>query len=106
MPTGNASINAIFKTASLTLSGEVAEHVSTANSGNIMRRRFCPQCGTQLFSHSSARTEIMVVRVGALEDREIGGPASYIWTASKPSWGHVDPELPNCEGQPAPVILK
>ena len=48
----------------------------------------------------------MVVRVGALEDREIGGPASYIWTASKPSWGHIDPDLPNCAGQPAPVALK
>src|SRR5688572_19903343 len=106
LATGNASINAIFKTASLTLSGEVAEYVSTANSGNTMRRRFCPKCGTQLFSHSSSRHEVMVVRVGTLEDREIGGPASYIWTASAPSWGHIDPELPNCAGQPAPVPLK
>jgi hypothetical protein len=56
-----------------------------------------------LFSHSSARHEIMVVRVGTLEDRENYQPASYIWTASKPSWGYIDPELPNCTGQPAPV---
>jgi hypothetical protein len=62
-----------------------------------MRRRFCSKCGTPLFSHSSSRHDVMVVRVGALEDREIGGPASYIWTASKPSWGHIDPELPNCD---------
>jgi hypothetical protein len=106
LATGNASINAIFRTESLALTGEVAEYVSTANSGNTMRRRFCPKCGTQLFSHSSSRHEVMVVRVGALEDREVGGPASCIWTASKPSWGHIDPELPNCAGQPAPVPLK
>lgn len=71
-----------------------------------MRRRFCPKCGTQLFSHSSARHEVMVVRVGAPEDREIGAPASYIWTASTPSLGHIDPGLPNCAGQPAHVPLK
>jgi hypothetical protein len=48
----------------------------------------------------------MVVRVGALDDREVGGPASFIWTASAPSWGFVDADLPNCAGQPAPVAPK
>jgi hypothetical protein len=106
LASGNASVNAIFRTESFTLSGEVSEYVSKADSGNIMRRRFCPTCGTPLFSHSSSRPEVMVVRVGALDDRELGGPASYIWTASAPSWGHVDPDLPNSAGQPVPVPLK
>lgn len=106
LATGNASINAIFRTESLSLSGELAEYVSTADSGNIMRRRFCPTCGTQLFSLSSARPHLTVTRVGALEDRESCQPANYIWTASKPGWGHIDPELPNCAGQPAPVQTK
>ena len=71
-----------------------------------MRRRFCPNCGTALFSHSSSRAEVMVVRVGTLDDREVGGPTSFIWTSSAPSWGFVDADLPNCTGQPAPVALK
>jgi hypothetical protein len=49
------------------------------------------------------RPDVMVVRVGTLDDREVGGPVSYIWTASAPSWGHFDPSLANCEGQPAPI---
>jgi hypothetical protein len=103
---GNASINAVFRSDDLKLTGEVGEYISTADSGNTMRRRFCPKCGTPLFSHSSSRPELMVVRVGALDDREVGGPASFIWTASAPSWGFVDADLPNCAGQPAPVALK
>ena len=103
---GNASVNAVFKAEGFQATGELSDYVSTADSGNAMSRRFCPRCGTHLFSQSSARPHLIVVRVGALDDREIGGPASYIWAASKPSWGHIDPELPNCEGQPAPVALK
>lgn len=103
LATGNASVNAIFKADSLKVTGEVRDYVSLADSGNTMRRQFCPKCGTSLFGHSSRRSDIMVVRVGTLDDREIGGPQSFIWTKSAPSWGHVDPNLPNCEAQPAPV---
>ena len=106
LASGNATMNAIFKVESLTLTGEVSEYVSTADSGNTMRRRFCPKCGTPLFSHSSSRSDLMVVRVGTLDDREIGGPAFYIWTASAPSWGFVDPDLPNCADQPGPIARK
>src|SRR5574340_3792 len=78
---GNASVNAIFKADSFKVTGEVAEYVSTADSGSVMRRRFCPKCGTPLFSLSSRRPDVMVVRVGALDDREVGGPSGFIWTA-------------------------
>ena len=103
---GNATINAFFKTADLTLTGAVEKYVSTANSGNIMRRTFCPKCGTPLFSQSDSRQDIMVVRVGTLDNREVGKPASTIWTASAPSWGHIDRSVPTCEGQPAPIVVK
>jgi len=100
---GNATVNAIFPVATLKLSGEVNEYVSTADSGNTMRRRFCPKCGTPLFSQASDRPDFIVVRAGALDDREIARPTGFIWTASAPSWGHVDPALHNWEGQPQPV---
>src|SRR5262245_36447306 len=81
LASGNASINVFFKTESLTLTGEVGEYVSTADSGNVMRRRFCPRCGTPLFSEALSRPHLIVVRAGALDDPEIGRPASVIWTA-------------------------
>jgi hypothetical protein len=106
LSSGNASMNAIFRSAACEIAGEVSDYVSTADSGNTMRRRFCSKCGTPLFSHASDRPDLMVVRIGALDDREVGGPAFYIWTGSAPSWGHVDPSLPNCAGQPAPKARK
>jgi hypothetical protein len=106
LSSGNASVNTIFKADSLTVSGALAEYVSTADSGNTMHRRFCPACGTPIFSASSARPELVVVRAGALDDPEIARPAGFIWTASAPSWGYIDPALSNCPGQPAAVARK
>lgn len=100
LASGNATINLVFPLASRELAGEVADYVSTADSGNTMRRSFCPRCGTPLFSASSARPDMVVVRVGALDDRELGRPESFIWTASAPGWATIDETLPNCEGQP------
>jgi hypothetical protein len=103
---GNASVSAMFRTEAFKRTGEVGEYVSNADSGNAIRRQFCPKCGTPLFAYSSRRTDIMVVRVGSLDDREIGGPQSVIWTKSAPSWGFVDPDLPHSAGQPAPIPSK
>ena len=100
---GNASINAIFKTEGFTCTGELSEYVSQADSGNRMRRRFCPNCGTPLFSQSASRPHLMVVRVGALDDPELARPESIIWSASAPSWADGIAALPSCEGQPAPL---
>lgn len=106
LSSGNASMNAFFKTASFTLTGEVGEYLSTADSGNVMRRRFCAKCGTPLFSEALSRPDVMAVRAGALDDREIAGPASIIWTASAPSWAFIDPALPSCAGQPAALVTR
>jgi hypothetical protein len=100
---GNASVNAIFRTSGFRCTGALGEYVSSADSGNRMHRRFCPTCGTPLFSQSAARPDVMVVRAGALDDPELARPSAFIWTASAPGWAAIDPSLPNCEGQPGPV---
>ncbi len=105
LSSGNASVNVAFRTEGVTITGELGEYVSTADSGSTMRRRFCPKCGTPMFSHADSRPHLVVVRAGVLDDPELAQPASFIWTASAPSWGLIDPDLDNCEGQPAPIAV-
>jgi hypothetical protein len=102
LASGNATVNAIFRTDGFTCSGAVSEFVSNADSGSVMRRSFCPTCGTPLFSKSDRRPHLLVVRAGALDDPEIGRPSAFIWTASAPSWGYIDMDMENYEGQPPP----
>lgn len=100
MAAGNASISAFFLADSLIISGEPKANVRLAEGGSKIRHRFCSTCGTQLFADTDDAPGFVVVRVGTLDDREIGAPQSYIWTGSAPSWGYVDPDIPSCLAQP------
>jgi len=98
---GSATVNTCFPSAALSVSGEMRDYSMVADSGNTSHRRFCPVCGTHLFSASEARPHLVFVRAGTLDDPEIARPSLTIWTASAPSWACIDERLPKVERQPA-----
>jgi hypothetical protein len=69
----------------------------------VPHRRFCPKCGTQLFSAAEARPHLIFVRAGTLDDPEVARPSSTIWTSQAPSWACIDSDLPAVAVQPSPV---
>jgi hypothetical protein len=99
---GNATVNATFRTAGFTRSGEVSTYISQADSGSEMTRSFCPRCGTPLFSQSSARPDLIAVRAGTLEDVSVATPQAFIWTGSAPDWWQPG-DVAQCVGQPPPL---
>lgn len=100
--TGNAAVSVCFPSAGFSVAGELRDFQSIADSGNRMHRRFCPTCGTHLFSEAEARPHMIFVRAGTLDDPEIAKPEAAIWTASAPGWACIDATLPRWEGQPPP----
>jgi hypothetical protein len=100
---GGSSVNAVFPADAVRTEGEVRWRVDTADSGNVMRRGFCPECGTPLFSKSDARPNLVIVRAGALDDPNLIAPQAVIWTSEAPEWACFDPALPQVERQPPPI---
>jgi len=100
---GSGTVNVCFRTDEFTLEGETRDYRSVADSGNVMHRRFCPKCGTPLFSEAESRPHLIFVRVGALDDPEIAKPAATIWASQAPTWACIDEHLPRVEGQPPPA---
>lgn len=98
----NGTVNVLLPTAGLTMTGPVSEYVSIAASGNEIRRRFCPGCGSHLFANSSARPQFTVVRVGTLDDPSAVHPTANIWASSAPAWACLDGDLERVERQPNP----
>jgi hypothetical protein len=103
---GNATVNVCFPSEALSVYGELRDYPSIADSGNVMHRRFCPNCGTHLFSEGEARPQLIFVRAGTLDDPTIAEPAANIWTASAPAWACMNTSLPAFEGQPPPPSVR
>jgi hypothetical protein len=100
---GSATVNAAFQKSAITISGEVRDYRSVADSGSVMHRSFCPVCGTHLFSEAEPRPHLIFVRAGTLDDPEIARPLATIWAAEAPSWACFDESIPRIEGQPPPA---
>lgn len=100
---GSATVNVCFRTDAISVSGETHDYQSVAESGNVMHRRFCPKCGTPLFSEAEARPHLIFVRAGTLDDPEIAKPSATIWTSSAPTWACIDESIPQIERQPPPA---
>jgi hypothetical protein len=100
---GNATVNVVFPSEALKVQGELRDYQSVADSGNRMHRRFCPQCGTQVFSAAESRPHLVIVRNGALDDTTLLAPSATIWTDSAPAWAHIDATNKVFKGQPPPV---
>ncbi len=103
LASGNATVNVVFASNSLSIEGELRDYQSVAASGNVMHRRFCPTCGTHLFSAAESRPHLVIVRNGALDDTGLLAPSATIWTAEAPEWAWIDEALPQHAGQPPPV---
>jgi hypothetical protein len=100
---GNATVNVVFPSDALRVEGELRDYTSLADSGRRMHRRFCPDCGTHLFSEAEERPHLVIVRNGTLDNTQLLQPSATIWTGSAPEWAWIDESLPMHAGQPPPV---
>jgi hypothetical protein len=100
---GGGTVNVCFPSDAVRVTGELRDYGSVADSGNSMHRRFCPSCGTPVFSAAESRPHLIFVRAGTLDDPEIAQPAITIWTSQAPSWACIDTELATEPTQPPPA---
>ncbi len=100
---GSGTVNTCFPSNAITIEGQLADYPLIADSGNTMHRRFCPVCGTQVFSEAESRPHLIFVRSGTLDDPQIAKPSATIWVSSAPTWACIDESIPRFEGQPPPV---
>lgn len=94
----------------LVINGNPKNYERPADSGNIIGRHFCGECGSPLFSTNSSMPGMVFFRGSALDenpDIEIG---MSVYTSRAPGWSLIDetkpsfPEMP--EGGPEGVLDK
>ncbi len=100
-----ASHNALVPSAAVTITaGKPKVYTDTAESGNTLYRHFCGDCGSPIFSQRATMPEMMVIKVGTLDDSGGMKLATNIWTRSARPWMHIDPAAANHpQSRPMPV---
>jgi hypothetical protein len=97
------SVNAVVPASAFRITnGAPKRYSARADSGRLLHRYFCGDCGSPVYSQRDATPETVVVRAGLFD----GGDASdmkitaNIWTASARPWSHIDPSTLQHPGQP------
>ena len=97
--TGHSS-HLMVPRAAVRISGEASFYERPADSGNTVRRAFCPTCGAQVYGESSGFPDTLVLRAGSLDEPDRFRPGARVYAADAPSWDHMDPALPSFAGMP------
>jgi len=73
--------------------GEAKVYASKGDSGGTVRRAFCAECGSPLWSWLPD-SPLMAVKLGALDDSSDLTPGLHLYTASAPPWHLMHDGLP------------
>ena len=88
----------IFPEKDVVVSGEVKYFESQADSGNIHKRGFCPDCGSQLFARFSNMPGMLGIKAGTLNDSSNYAPKLDFYVGSAAPWDFMNPDLPKKQG--------
>lgn len=98
-----ASHNTVVPLSAVTFtSGKPKLFADTAQSGNILNRFFCGDCGSAIYSQRSKAPDMIALKVGTLDASSGMKLIMNIWTKSARPWMHVDPAS-ECHPENRPV---
>lgn len=94
--------------AALSLSGALTFYDRPADSGNIVSRGFCPNCGSAILSRNSATPGMAFLRASSLDNPDDVTPQMIVYASRAPTWDKLDPALPTFaempEGGPHDIV--
>jgi hypothetical protein len=100
--TGSAfSVNVVVPEDSLAVEGKLTTYEDrSGTSGQAFMRRFCPSCGSHVYSHGPAYGALAFVKAGTLDDDTWLAPSTNIWCAEKLPWVPLPADATQIPGNP------
>jgi hypothetical protein len=83
-------------------SGKTASYPSTADSGNINTRHFCPTCGSRVYGENSGRPGVIGIAAGCLDKNDWFSAQAVVYTKGRAAWDKTPEDVPNFERMPPP----
>ena len=100
--TGHAT-HVVVAADSFVVTGELAAYERPADSGHLVTRYFCPNCGSAVYSTNSAMPHMTFVRASSLDDPDAVTPQMIVYASRAPSWDRLEgmPSFPEMAPLPA-----
>ena len=100
--TGSAySLNICVPESGFAIKGEtLRSYVDQGDSGLSLKRYFCHQCGSPLYTQADAMPGIMIIKAGTLDDTSEFKPVANIWSQSKMAWLTQDNKMLDFDKMP------
>jgi hypothetical protein len=99
--TGHAS-NAFFAKDSVHIEGETSSYGSTTDTGSVITRHFCPNCGSRVYGINSIAPDVIGVTAGTIDDCSWFKPNFIVYNKRKPAWDFMDESVPTFAEMPPP----
>jgi hypothetical protein len=90
--TAFAAVVALPKPA-LTVQGALKTFNDRGDSGKILFRRFCPECGSSVMDEAEAMPNVVMILTGTLDDPSWVKPQMQIYCDSAQPWVKLEGEM-------------
>lgn len=88
------------KSALKVTGGEAKYATLHAESGRLVSRGLCTNCGSNLFILAELVPDMQGLWAGSLDDPSIFKPQINVWTRSAPRWSQLDPSMKKLDVAP------
>jgi hypothetical protein len=90
---GFATVILIPSTALVVKTGKAKFFATTGKNRAQVKRGFCPNCGSQLYSYLTANPDLVSVKAGSLDESDWVQVNSSTWASSAQPWAKPDPDV-------------
>jgi len=79
---------------------KLKEFIGESASGNKVRRKFCPDCGSPIISMIAMAPDMYMIKAGTLDDKSWIKPTHQFWCSTKQPWLELSDELEKHDRNP------
>jgi hypothetical protein len=87
--------------STLSIQGRLKTFCDTGDSGQVVERNFCPECGSPIISNVAVMPELTFIKAGTLDDTSWLNPKMHIYCDSAQHWSLVPEDCQKFAKMPA-----
>jgi len=80
------STNVAIPRGEIIIEGKPSIYVDSGDTGNVVNRFFCPNCGSALLSESDVLDTLTILKAGTLDDTSWLNPTMEVYCDSAQKW--------------------